>query len=143
MPDKVQNKESEVEIKDNFGKVTFNSDVVATIAGLATLDVPGVAGMSGGIVSGVAELLGRKNLTKGVKVEVGEKECAIDLHLIIEYGVRIHEVCHNVQSEVHNAMDTMTGLKAVEINIYVQGVRIENKEEKALPPEEPPLPRVR
>lgn len=142
MPDNKQNKESEVEIKDNFGKVTFNSDVVATIAGLATLDVPGIAGMSGGIASGVAELLGRKNLTKGVKVEVGEKECAIDLHIIVEYGVRIHEVAFNVQSEVNNAIDTMTGLKAVEINIYIQGVRIDNKEEKALP-EEPQPPRVR
>ena len=141
MPDKVQNKESEVEIKDNFGKVTFNSDVVATIAGLATLDVPGIAGMSGGIASGVAELLGRKNLTKGVKVEVGEKECGMDLHIIVEYGVRIQEVAYNVQSEVNNAIDTMTGLKAVEINVFIQGVRIDNKEEKALPEET--QPRVR
>lgn len=141
MPDK-QNRESEVEIQDNFGKVTFNSDVVATIAGLATIDVPGIAGMSGGIASGVAELLGRKNLTKGVKVEVGEKECAIDLHIIVEYGVRIHEVCFNVQNEVNNAIANMTGLKAVEINVYVQGVQIDNKKEEKEPLPEPE-PRVR
>lgn len=140
MPEKL-NKESEVEIQDNYGKVTFNSDVVATIAGLATIDVPGIAGMSGGIASGVAELLGRKNLTKGVKVEVGEKECAIDLHIIVEYGVRIHEVCFNVQNEVNNAIANMTGLKAVEINIYVQGVQIDKKEERESLPE--PEPRVR
>lgn len=125
--------ESEVEIQnEKFGKVTFNSDVVATIAGLATIDVEGVAGMSGGLVSGVAELLGRRNLTKGVKVEVGEEECAVDLSLVVEYGVRIQDVCANVQQGVYNAIDTMTGLKPVEVNVYVQGVQIEKKEEPAV-----------
>ena len=109
-----ENKAQDVEIQaDKAGKVTFNNDVIATIAALATVDVPGVAGMSGGFTSGVAELLGRKNLTKGVKVEVGTTECAVDLNLVIRYGAKIHEVCAKIQEEVCNAIETMTGLKAV------------------------------
>ena len=62
------------------------------IAGLATVEVEGVAGMSGGFASGIAELLGRKNLSKGVKVEVGQREAAVDVSIVIEYGYRIPEV---------------------------------------------------
>ena len=76
----------EFEVKaEKSGKISFNNEVVATIAALATVDVPGVAGMSGGFTSGVAELLGRKNLPKGTKVEIGTKECAVDLSLIHIY----------------------------------------------------------
>ena len=105
-----ENKAQDVEIQaDKAGKVTFNNDVIATIAALATVDVPGVAGMSGGFTSGVAELLGRKNLTKGVKVEVGTTECAVDLNLVIRYGAKIH----------------------VEVNVHVQGVEIEKEKRDA------------
>ena len=78
--------------EEQSGKVTFNTDVIATIAGLATVEVPGVAGMSGGIVSGMAELLGRRNLTKGVKVAINEQECEVDLNIVVTYGVKIPEV---------------------------------------------------
>ena len=74
--------------EEQSGKVTFNTDVIATIAGLATVEVPGVAGMSGGIVSGMAELLGRRNLTKGVKVAINEQECEVDLNIVVTYGNR-------------------------------------------------------
>ena len=115
----------EVTEKVVSGKVTFANDVVATIAGLATVEIPGVAGMSGGIVDGIASLLGRKNLTKGVKVEVGAEETAVDLYLVVNYGVAIHTVAYNVQENVKRAIETMTGLKVVEVNVYIQGVNIE------------------
>lgn len=115
-----------VEIADaNAGKVTFNSDVIATIAGLATIDVKGVAGMSGGMMSGVTELLGRKNFTKGVRVEVGEEECAVDLNIIVDYGAKIPTVCEEIQKNVKSSIETMTGLKVVEVNIYVQDVIVD------------------
>lgn len=133
----------EVEItSEKAGKITFNSDVVATIAGLAAVDVEGVAGMSGGFTSGVVELLGRKNLTKGVKVEVGDIECAVDLQVIIEYGAKIPEVCQNIQTKVRDAIETMTGLKAIEVNIHVQGVRFDKAEPKEIEEVES-QPRVR
>jgi len=111
---------------DNYGKVIFADEVVATIAGLAAVEVQGVASMSSGIV----EKFGKKSPSRGVKVEVGEKEAAIDLYVIVEYGVRIPEVAWNIQENVKKAVETMTGLNVVEVNIYIQGINFpkENKE---------------
>ncbi|HEY0828193.1 MAG TPA: Asp23/Gls24 family envelope stress response protein, partial [Bacilli bacterium] len=92
------------------------------IAGLATIEVAGVAGMSGGIAGGIAELLGRKNLSKGVKVEVGQREAAVDVFIIIEYGYRIPEVANEIQRNVKNAIDSMTGLHVVEVNVHIHDV---------------------
>ncbi|MHB1421543.1 MAG: Asp23/Gls24 family envelope stress response protein, partial [Bacillota bacterium] len=89
---------------------------------IAATEIEGVAGMSGGIAGGIAEMLGRKNLTKGVKVEVGEKETAIDLFIVVEFGVRIPDVALNVQENVKKAVESMTGLNTVEVNVHVQGV---------------------
>lgn len=116
------------------GKISFANDVVAVIAGLATIDVEGIAGMSGGVVEGFTELLGRKNLSKGVKVEVGEEEVAVDVYIVVEYGCIINEVAKEVQSAIKNAIETMTGLNVVEVNVYVQGVNIEKDEREPEPP---------
>ncbi|MDI3519382.1 MULTISPECIES: Asp23/Gls24 family envelope stress response protein [Caldanaerobacter] len=113
-----------------LGSVKISEEVVSIIAGLAATEVPGVAGMSGGVVNGISEILGRKNLSKGVKVEVGDKEATIDLYLIVDYGVRIPEVAWNVQENVKNAVENMTGLKVVEVNIHVQGVSMEKGNKK-------------
>ena len=81
----------------------------------------------------IAEMLGRKNFAKGVKVEVGEKEAAVDLYIIVKYGVRIPDVALAAQENVKQAIENMTGLSVVEVNIHVQGVGFpddeENKEE--------------
>ena len=90
------------------------NDVIATIAALAAADVAGVAGMSGGVVEGITEMLGKKNLTKGVKVEVGSEEAAVDISINVRYGFAIQEVCQNLQNAVKNAIETMTGLRVVE-----------------------------
>ncbi len=113
----------------DYGQIKIADEVVGIIAGLAATEVKGVAGMSGGIAGGIAEILGRKNLNKGVKVEVGEKEAAIDLYIIVEYGAKIPEVAWEIQESVKSAVETMTGLNVVEVNINVQGVNIE-KEQK-------------
>ena len=112
------------------GSVRIADDVVAIIAGLAATEVPGVAGMSGGIAGGIAEMLGRKNLSKGVKVEVGETEAAVDIHVIVTYNVRIPDVAVKIQENVKKAIETMTGLKVVEVNVHVQGVAFPNLEIK-------------
>ncbi len=110
--------------EEQNGSISFANDVVATIAGLATVEIEGVAGMSGGFSGGLAELLGRKNLTKGVKVEVGKEECAVDLFIIVDYGVEIPLMCDKIQANVKKAVETMTGLRTVEINVHIQGVRV-------------------
>lgn len=120
------------ELRSDLGAVRIANEVVGIIAGLAATEVPGIAGMSGGIAGGIAELLGRKNLAKGVKVEVGEREAAIDLFVVVDYGVRIAEVAAQVQAAVKRAVEEMTGLAVVEVNVHVQGVVFpeEHKEEE-------------
>ncbi len=110
---------------EDFGTVKISDDVVSIISGIAATEVKGVAGMSGGIAGGIAELLGRKNQSKGVKVTIGEKEVNIDLHVIMEYGVKIPDVAWEIQEKVKKAVETMTGLNVVEVNIHVQGVTMD------------------
>lgn len=110
------------------GRIIFADDVVATIASLAAADVPGVAGMSGGVVEGFTEKLGKKSLTKGVKVEVGQEEAAIDISVLIQYGFRIRDVCLEIQKATKTAVETMTGLRVVEINVFVQAVVFDQAE---------------
>ncbi|MCR2042600.1 Asp23/Gls24 family envelope stress response protein [Anaerosalibacter massiliensis] len=116
-----------------YGDVKIANEVVAIIAGLAATEVEGVAGMSGGITGGISDMLGMKNLSRGVKVEVGEKECAIDIFVIVEYGSKISEVAFGVQENVKEAVETMTGLKVIEVNVNVQGVNIPKEPEKEEP----------
>ncbi|MBC7342207.1 MAG: Asp23/Gls24 family envelope stress response protein [Clostridia bacterium] len=110
------------QVSTEIGSIKIANEVVAIIAGLAATEVPGIAGMSGGVVGGIAEMLGRKNLSKGVKVEVGQREAAIDLSVIVEFGVRIPDIALQVQEKVKEIVEQMTGLKVVEVNVYVQGV---------------------
>ena len=117
-------------VVNEIGAIKITDEVVAIIAGIAATEVPGVAGMSGGIAGGIAEALGRKNLSKGVKVEAGEKEAAIDLYIIVEYGYRIPEVAWSIQEKVKKAVESMTGLNVVEVNIHIQGVNIERDHKK-------------
>lgn len=123
--------ENEQNVLDDLGAVKISDEVVAIIAGIAATEVPGVAGMSGSIAGGIAEILGRKNLSKGVKVEVGEKEAAIDLYIIIEYGCRIPDVAWEIQEKVKKSVETMTGLNVIEVNIHIQGVYIEKDKKEA------------
>ena len=99
------------------GKIVFAEDVVATIAYLAAGEVEGVHAMIGS--TSISEMLCKKNYTKGVKVEVGTEECACDITIVVKYGYRIQAVAQQVQEEIKNAIETMTGLKVVEVNVNV------------------------
>lgn len=113
-----------------MGAIRIADEVVAVIAGLAATEAEGLAGMSGGLAGGFAEILGRKNLSKGVRVEVGEKESAVDIFVIVEYGVKIPDVALKVQENVKNAIESMTGLKVVNVNVHVQGVSFPEVQEE-------------
>lgn len=112
------------------GSVRIADDVVAVIAGLAATKTKGVASMSGGITEGWAKRVSGKNVTRGVTVEVGQLETAIDLRVIVEYGVKINEVARELQQNVKEAVETMTGLRVVEVNVKVEGVEIKEKEDE-------------
>ncbi|AET66708.1 hypothetical protein Desor_1034 [Desulfosporosinus orientis DSM 765] len=109
--------------ENSLGSIRIADEVVEVIAGLAASEVEGVVGMSGGLVGDLANMLARnKNLSKGVKVEVGEHEVAVDLFIVVEYGVSIPDVALSVQEAVKEGIESMTGLKVVEANVHVQGV---------------------
>ena len=104
------------------GSIHIADEVVSIIAGLAAIEIAGVASMSGGIAGGIAEVLGKKNLSKGVKVEVGKEEAAVDLYMIVDYGSRIPDVSWEVQENVKKAIENMTGFRVIKVNVHVQGV---------------------
>lgn len=106
----------------DFGSVRISDEVIASIAGITAVDVPGVVGMSSGLIGGMAEMMGKKNPAKGVKVQVGAREVAVDLYIIVEYGLRIPDIALQVQEKVKEAVETATGMSVIEVNVHVQGV---------------------
>lgn len=128
--------ELEEEIKTENEGIQISNDVVAVIAGVAVSEVPGVAGMAGGFAGGITEVLsGKKNLAKGIKVEVEGTKAKIDVNIIVEYGFRIPDVAFEIQNRVKKAVENMTGLNVEEVNVHVQGVNTdsakgENKQEE-------------
>ncbi len=131
--------ELEEEIKTENDGIQISNDVVAVIAGVAVSEVPGVAGMAGGFAGGITEVLsGKKNLAKGIKVEVTGTQAKIDVNIIVEYGSRIPDVAFEIQNRVKKAVESMTGLKVEEVNVHVQGVNTDRAkgEEEQEPIEE-------
>ena len=115
--------------------VVISNEVVSVIAGVAVSEVSGVVDTAGGFAGGISEVLsGKKKLSKGIKVEVGEKETKIDVNIIVEYGIRIPDIAFDIQNRVKKSVKEMTGLDVVAVNVHVQGVRTsldqENKEVK-------------
>ena len=129
----VNENEVSIEVENTEGQtstIQISDDVVAIIAGKAVTEAPGVYAMAGGFAGGISEVLsGKKNLTKGIKVDVGEKETKVDVNIIVEYGTRIPDVAFDIQNRVKSAVEGMTGLKVVAVNVHVQGVNTENNEE--------------
>ena len=132
-----ENKEMEnvnVNVEENQGEVTLENtnikiadDVIAVIAGAAASEVPGVSSMAGGFAGGISEVFsGKKNFAKGIKIEAGEKETKIDVNIIVEYGARIPDVAFEIQNRVKKAVEVMTVLKVLEVNVHVQGVNTES-----------------
>ena len=128
MEDKENVKEVE-EVKPEVVEVVAEGieiadEVVAVIAGKAVTEVSGVAEMAGGFAGGITEVLsGKKNLAKGIKVSIMEKEAKIDVNIIVEYGVRIPDVAFEIQNRTKKAVESMTGLKVSGVNVHVQGVK--------------------
>jgi len=111
-----------------WGRVEVFPSAVAAIAGHASLDCYGIAGMAArGLRDGVAELLHRGNVSHGVEVLEVEGGIAIDLYVIVQYGIRISEVAHNLQETVKFAVERSVNVPVVEVNVNVQGVREERR----------------
>ncbi|MBE5777913.1 MAG: Asp23/Gls24 family envelope stress response protein [Clostridiales bacterium] len=117
---------------ESTGTITYANEVIAVIAGVAAAEVEGVAGMCA--ASGIGEVFSRnsKNVTKGIKVELGAEEASVDIYLIIEYGTPIQTACLNVQDGVRKAIENMTGLHVVRVDVHVQGVSFEKENKEAM-----------
>ena len=124
----IENENGEVieldeEIKSENEGISTSNDVVAVIAGVAVSEVEGVSGMAGGFAGGITEVLsGKKNLAKGIKVDIEENKVKIDVNIIVEYGSRIPDVAFEIQNRVKKSVESMTGLDVEEVNVHVQGV---------------------
>ncbi|NFJ86444.1 Asp23/Gls24 family envelope stress response protein [Clostridium botulinum] len=117
--------EENIKNEIDMGIVKISDEVVGVIAGLAATEIKGIVGMSSGVVGGITQILkGKKNISKGVKVNVGEESASIDLYVVVEYGVKIPEVGQKVQEDVKRSVETMTGLTVSSVNIHVQNVMI-------------------
>lgn len=108
----------------NIGEVQIADDVVAVIAGLAAMEVKGVASMAGNITSELISKLGMKNLSKGVSIEVEDGVVTVDLKLNLEYKYNIVDVGSKVQEKVKSAIENMTGLKVASVNVSVAGINV-------------------
>ena len=129
--EKQEIQEVEEIVTENDESIRIANDVVASIAGVAVSEVPGVYGMAGSFAGGISEVLsGKKNLAKGIKVEVTEKETKIDVNILVEYGTRIPDVAFEIQKRVKKAVETMTGLKELGENKHIQEINIPEKKEE-------------
>jgi len=120
---------------DGFlGKISIADEVIATIAGTAAMEIDGVAFMSAGNISGIAERLGKKNFSKGVRIEISEEnEVSVELHLVAKSAYKLPEVSEKVQDRVKTAVETMTGLSVSQVNVYVSGLVTERTEGRRRP----------
>ena len=131
-----ENQPTNVQLDANGkGTVTFATDVVATIAGLAATEVEGVASMVGSSSSGLAEIFKRgqntRSLTRGVRVELNDNtSVSIHLTIIVDYGAPVPRVAKGIQENVKKTIENMSGLEVTEVNVHVHGVSFE-KENKA------------
>lgn len=115
---------------ENGGTIKYANEVIAIIAGVAASEVDGIAGMC--TSGGFSDIIGRnRSITRGVKVEIGGEEASVELYIVVEYGSPIQKVASEVQENVRKAIETMTGLHVVNVDVHVQGVSFE-REKKAL-----------
>lgn len=123
MSEKTEAKEEIMVTDGENNNIEISNDVVSVIAGMAVTEVSGVADMAGGFAGGISEALsGKKNMSKGIKVDIQDKNTKIDVNIIVEYGARIPDVAFEIQKRVKKAVEEMTGLNVSEVNVHVQGV---------------------
>ena len=125
---------SDVKLDENpDGTVSFATDVVATIAGLAATEVEGVASMSSP-ASGLADMFSRKttrNFTKGVRIDLDDNQVTADITIVVEYGSPVPDVAHGIQENVKKAIETMTGLTVRSVDVHVSGISFEREQRAA------------
>lgn len=121
--------ENETFIKEeDSGTVKISPDVISAIAYIATTEIDGIAGMAQNITGGIADLLGKKNAARVIKVDIKDSSAVIDTYITVQYGAVIQEVATKLQEKIKQNVESMTGMNVKCVNVYVQGVKFETAE---------------
>ncbi len=128
MPESKNQEHAAGETVNAYGSIRISEDAIAGIVSMVAAQIKGISAMSGSMTSGLTEMLGKKSLTKGVKVELNDQDVIIALYIFVEYGVKIPKLALEIQNQVRDSIQSMTGLRVKEVNIYVQGVTFDHTE---------------
>ncbi|OWZ84175.1 Asp23/Gls24 family envelope stress response protein [Natranaerobius trueperi] len=113
-------------IENQYGQIHVSESVIATIAGTSAIECYGLVGMaSRRLKDGINELLKKEDLSRGVQILNNEGKLSIELYIIVSYGTQISVVANNVMEKVKYTVEYFTGLEVEEVNINVQGVRVQ------------------
>ncbi|MGM9876540.1 MAG: Asp23/Gls24 family envelope stress response protein [Bacilli bacterium] len=121
--------ENEVKTEETNNDIQIAEDVICVVSGVAIKEIEGVAKVATGFAGGISEAFGKKNLGKGIKVEINEKDVKIDVSIIVKYGAKIPEVALKIQEKIKTDVESMTGLKVISVNVKVQGIESNNESE--------------
>lgn len=114
---------------NSIGKIEIAPEVIQIISGIAAASVEGVIGLSGGAAANINQLLGRKNLRKGIHVDLGD-QLSVQLAIVVQYGFNIPDIGRKVQEEVKTAIENMTGLLVDNVSVRVDGIKMHAAETK-------------
>ncbi len=124
------------EMAQTRDSVRISPDVIGIVAGIAAQEVAGIAGMSGGIVDGIAQRLGRKDFSKGIKVTLEKETVSLDLAVVVDYGVKIMETARDLKEKVRTTVEEVTGLAVASIKVNVVGINLAREQAGDSPSQE-------
>ena len=114
-------------LENEYGVISIDREVIARIAGYAAIECYGIVGMAAkNVKDGLVQLLKLESLTKGIKMRIDTNRVSIDLHIIVEYGTNISAIADNIISTVKYSVEEFTGVEVEDVNIFVDGVRVDN-----------------
>ena len=116
---------------DELGNIHISEEVLAVIAAAAVLEVEGIGGLAANLGTDLAELLGKKNLSRGIHIQVEDENVTVDLSILVKYGYTIPDVARAVQEAVAGSIEATSGLTVADVNVNVGGVVFEKEPKKA------------
>lgn len=120
----------EKDIVSNAGNINISEEVIAVVAGVAASEIKGVAGMGSSLTSGIGEFFGKKSQSKGIKIEMTEKDVKISVPIAVFHGCKIPDVAWEVQEKIKHEVENMTGLSVISVDIYVNAIVLPKEDTK-------------
>lgn len=105
-----------------FGDFKIADGVLELITGIAVMEIEGVSGLSGSTIENITDFLGKKSLTKGIRVNTEDMQLSVDIHLAVDYGGALQEIAQKAQENVKNILEAMTGIEVKCVNIFIDSI---------------------